>query len=97
MYATSSATFVHTYHHITRRVQLPACDDLNTDVCELVFKWLDEEDSHWLMVVDNADNADLLFSSAESKTGRGLRLSVSLMEKGQLLTLRFSMETMFHL
>ena len=66
VYATSSATFVHAYYHIARRLQLPACDDPNTDVCELVFKWLNEEDSHWLMIVDNADNADLLFSSAES-------------------------------
>ncbi len=66
VYATSSATFLHAYYHIARRLQLPACDDPNTDVCELVFKWLNEEDSHWLMIVDNADNADLLFSSAES-------------------------------
>lgn len=66
VYATSSTTFVHAYYHIARRLQLPACDDPNTDVCELVFKWLNEEDSHWLMIVDNADNADLLFSSAES-------------------------------
>ena len=65
MHATSSATFVHAYHHIARRLQLPTCDDPNTD-CELVFKWLDKKDSHWLKIVDNTDNADLLFSSAES-------------------------------
>lgn len=66
VYATSSATFVHAYYHIARRLQLPACDDPNIEVCELIFKWLNEEDSHWLIIVNNADNADLLFSSAES-------------------------------
>ena len=33
---------------------------------ELVFKWLDEEDNYWLMILDTADSADLLFTSAES-------------------------------
>ena len=66
VYAMSSGTFVQAYHDIARKLQLPACDDPNTDVCELVSKWLDEEDGHWLMIVDNADKADLFFSSAES-------------------------------
>jgi len=70
VYAADSASFVRDCYSIARRLQLPACDDPNTDVCELVSKWLNEEDSLWLMIVDNADNADLLFSSAELETQR---------------------------
>ena len=54
------------YHDIARRLKLPICDDPKTDICELVSRWLDEEDGHWLMIVDNADNADLFFPSGES-------------------------------
>lgn len=52
MYAGNSALFVRDCYSIARRLQLPAYDDPHTDVCELVSNWLEEEDSHWLLIVD---------------------------------------------
>ena len=69
------------FHQIARKLQLPACDDPNTDVCELAFTWLDEEESHWLMIVDNADSADLLSSvSLEVLPASGTRTQRRLIE-----------------
>ncbi|MCJ1230397.1 hypothetical protein MMC12_007071 [Toensbergia leucococca] len=68
IYAANSARFVRAYQDIARTLQLPGYDDPKTDPCELVTKWLNQEDSgHWLMILDNADDANLFFSSAESK------------------------------
>ena len=66
VYAASSGTFLQACHDIARSLELPACDDPKTDPCELVSKWLEEEDHSWLMILDNADNAELFFSSTES-------------------------------
>ena len=66
VYAASSGTFLQACHDIARSLKLPACDDPKTDPRELVSKWLKEEDHSWLMILDNADNAELFFSSAES-------------------------------
>ena len=65
MYAASYGTFLQACHDISWRLKLPACDEPKTDPCELVSKWLNEEDHSWLLILDNADNADLLFPSAE--------------------------------
>ena len=66
VYAASYGTFLQACHDISLSLKLPACDDLKADPCELVSKWLHEEDHSWLMILDNADNAELLFPSAES-------------------------------
>lgn len=66
MYAASYGTFLQACHDIARRLKLPACDEPKTDPCELVSKWLNEEDHNWLMILDNVDNAELFFSSTES-------------------------------
>ena len=64
--AFSYGTFLQACHDIARSLKLPACDEPKTDLCELVSKWLNEEDHRWLMILDNADNAELFFPSAES-------------------------------
>ncbi len=66
VYAASYGTFLQACHDIARSLKLPACDEPKTDPCELVSKWLNEEDHSWLMILDNADNAELFFPSAES-------------------------------
>lgn len=66
VYAASSGTFLQACHDIARSLKLPTCDDPKTDPCELVSKWLKEEGHSWLMILDNADNAELFFSLAES-------------------------------
>ena len=57
VYAASSGTFLQACHDIARSLKLPGCDDPKTDPCELVSKWLKEEDHSWLMILDNADDA----------------------------------------
>ena len=66
VFAASYATFLQACHDIARSLKLPECDEAKTDPCELVSKWLNEEDHSWLMILDNADNAELVFPSAES-------------------------------
>ena len=70
VYAASHTTFLQGCHDIARSLKLPACDEPETDPCELVSKWLNEDDHNWLMILDNADNAELFFPSAESESPR---------------------------
>ena len=54
------------YQDVARKLKLPGCDDLDVNPCELVFKWLDEDGgSGWLMIFDNADNADIFSRSTD--------------------------------
>ena len=66
VYAASYTTFVQACHDIARSLKLPTCDEPGTDPCELVSKWLNEEDHSWLIILDNADNAELFFPSVGS-------------------------------
>ncbi len=68
VYAASYGIFLQACHDIARSLKLPACDEPKIDPCELVSKWLNEEDHSWLMILDNADNAELFSPSAESDT-----------------------------
>ncbi len=63
VYAANYTTFLQACHGIARSLKLPSCDEPGTDPCELVSKWLNEEDHSWLMILDNADNAELFFPS----------------------------------
>ena len=65
VYAASYNTFLKAYHDITRSLKIPACDEPKIDPCELVSKWLNKEDHSWLMILNNADNAELFFPSAK--------------------------------
>ena len=66
VYAASYTTFLQACHDIARSLKLPSCDEPGTDPCELVSKWLNEEDYSWLMILDNADNAELFSPSVGS-------------------------------
>ena len=66
IYAANTTQFVQAYQDIARKLRLPGCEDSNVDPCELVCNWLDEDDSSgWLMILDNADNADLFYRSTD--------------------------------
>ena len=71
MYAASHATFLQSCEELARKLKLPAHDDPRTDICELVSRWLSEEDASWLMVLDNADNSELIFPPAVSDVTQG--------------------------
>lgn len=64
IYAANETQFVQAYQDIARKLRLPGCEDSNVNSCELVARWLDEDDSSgWLMILDSADNADMFGSS----------------------------------
>ncbi len=57
------------YRDIAQTLKLSGCNDSKIDPCGLVFKWLNEDDSgDWLLILDNADDADLFFRSDVSST-----------------------------
>ena len=67
VYASTASRFNQDYLQIGTRVKLPGIDDPNQDTNQLVRSWLSSKDSGtWLMVIDNADDADLFFGPAES-------------------------------
>ena len=67
IYAASTTRFMQAYRDIAQEAKLPGCNDPKLDSCELVFKWLNGDDSgNWLMVVDNADNQGFFFPSDSS-------------------------------
>ena len=66
VYAASSGTFLQACQDIARSLKLPGCDDPKVDICELVSQWLKEENRSWLLILDNADNAEPFFPSNES-------------------------------
>jgi len=52
------------YKEIARKAQLPGWDNPKTDALTLVVNWLSQDESgHWLIVLDNADDADVFFST----------------------------------
>ncbi|KAF7502552.1 hypothetical protein GJ744_005491 [Endocarpon pusillum] len=66
IFAANSTQFVQAYQDIARKLRLPGCEDSDVNQCELVSKWLDEDNSSgWLMILDNVDNADLFLHSTD--------------------------------
>ena len=57
---------MQSYREIADAANIPGREDLKADVLDLVFRWLKRESScPWLMVVDNNDDAELLFTTQE--------------------------------
>ena len=65
VYAATATSFTQAYQDIARKLMLPGYDDRNVDQSRLVAQWLEEEDSRWLMILDNVDNAKLFSLSTE--------------------------------
>lgn len=64
VYTASSVRFVQAYQDIAQRLELPGYDDPRVDSCARVSRWLNEEESaQWLMILDNADDADIFYST----------------------------------
>ncbi|KAF6789663.1 TPR domain-containing protein [Colletotrichum sojae] len=60
--ASTKATFEESYRSIADVLALPRRQDPDVNVLVLVRDWLQREDiSPWLMIVDNADDVELLF------------------------------------
>lgn len=68
--ATEPAVFEQVYQKIGQLLQIPGIDHANADVKLLVKETLsDEETGSWLLLVDNADDTDILFRRAYGSTG----------------------------
>ena len=65
-YSASTITFTQAYQDIARKLKLPGHDNPNIDQSDLVVRWLDEENSHWLMILDNADDSSSFFPLVDS-------------------------------
>jgi len=66
IHASNQARLDQAYNSIARKLRLPSCDDPETDIFEIVFEWLcDEDHGPWLLVLDNADDIET-FSSPMS-------------------------------
>ena len=53
------------YKEIARKLRLPGLHDSEIDVVQSVFDWLsDDDNSSWLLVLDNADDQEMFFGSS---------------------------------
>jgi hypothetical protein len=61
--ASSAATFTQSYREIADAAKIPGREDPKADLLDLVSRWLKEErNGPWLMIIDNNDDAELLFT-----------------------------------
>jgi Tetratricopeptide repeat len=61
----SVARFDQGYKEIARRLKIPGTQDPETNIVEIVFDWLSDEDNGpWLLVLDNADDQGMFFEPA---------------------------------
>jgi hypothetical protein len=62
VHASSATRFEESYKNIAARLRLPGWDEPKADVLGMVHRWLwDESNVQWTMVVDNADEAAVMF------------------------------------
>lgn len=67
VHASSADRFRHAYSNIARECDIPDHDDSNADLLELVKDYLESSaSSPWMLVIDNADDADLFFQQSMS-------------------------------
>ena len=60
------------YKEIARKAQLSGWDNPKTDKLTLVANWLSQDESgHWLIVLDNADDADVFFNTNHDLVSKG--------------------------
>ena len=87
VYAGTVDRFNNAYREIARKLKIPGCESPDSDIRKLVQNYLEDDRSgRWLMILDNADNADIMYGSGS------LRLADYLPRSDQgsiLLTTRF--------
>ncbi|KAJ0335179.1 hypothetical protein COL154_013769 [Colletotrichum chrysophilum] len=68
VHGSTKATFEESYRSIADVLTLPRRHDPDVDILVLVRDWLQREDvSLWLMIIDNADDIQMLFSKRNSE------------------------------
>ncbi len=67
VHAGNAERLKKSYFDIVRKVAMPGCDAPQTNVLQLVKDWLEgEESGRWLLVIDNADNMEMLYGPQSS-------------------------------
>ncbi|KAH8651688.1 hypothetical protein BGZ61DRAFT_406278 [Ilyonectria robusta] len=68
VHASTRGRFEEAYQSIADRLELPRRNDPDVNVFRLVREWLRvEENGPWEMILDNADDADVFFSTAQDR------------------------------
>ena len=66
-YASTPERLEQAFKDIARKLKIPGSEDPTANTTKLTCEWLsDEEESPWLLVIDNADSAEM-FSGTETK------------------------------
>ena len=64
VYASSMERFKSAYHEIARKLNIPGYQNSGSDILNLVKEYLqDDRLGRWLMILDNADDAELVHGS----------------------------------
>ncbi len=71
--ASDAISFENSYRNIGRKLQIPGLEDEKADVKQLVYNAMTEIRSPWLMIIDNADDSDVLLLADEKSSQRALR------------------------
>ncbi|KFY04526.1 hypothetical protein O988_00716 [Pseudogymnoascus sp. VKM F-3808] len=70
VHGSNDARFKQAYTDIAARVELPGRDDPKADILRLLYNWLcDERNGQWLIILDNADDDEVLHFSAMDSDG----------------------------
>ena len=72
IHASSKARLEQSYLEVATKVDIPGTGDGKVDILLLVSKWLaDEDNGPWLLILDNADDANVLLSPFKSESVSG--------------------------
>ena len=87
VYAGTVERFRNAYREIARKLKIPGCQSSESDILRLVKDWLENKRSgRWLMVLDNADDAEIMYGSGSIRLAKYFPKS----DQGSiLLTTRF--------
>jgi hypothetical protein len=71
VHASNAARFQQSYNEIANRLELPGREQPDVNVLRLVYAWLcNEASGRWLMILDNADDAGVLFEQESNPRPR---------------------------
>ena len=71
VHASNAGRFYQAFSQIAQSCQIPGYNDPKADILQLVKGWLEKKDQPpWLMIIDNADDTEMFFSSIEATVQR---------------------------
>ena len=71
VHSSNIARFDQAYKEIARKLKLPGLNDPDVNTLEIVMEWLSDDDNGpWLMVLDSADDKEVLFGANAQGSSR---------------------------